>query len=202
MKTLVAIVAVALAGGSYVALSQEGQQPPGQRDQGERYGAEKQQHQTQGIQVWKPSQAEWKQADKMPQGVMKAKVHEGKNGAVYLMKFPAGTKVPAQVCQTNKVIHVHHGRLEFGQGQAGAGQERGLDQDKNRQTQPGQQDRGFSQGGQGQSASDGDIVKISQGTTFWFTASSETLAVVATDGPMKSDASGQSESPEEENKVK
>lgn len=189
MKTLVAIAALALAGGSYVALSQEGQRQP----QEERYGAEKQQ-QTQGIQVWKPSQAEWKQADKMPQGVMKAKVHEGKNGAsVYLMKFPAGAKIPMQTAQANKVIHVHHGRLEFGQGQTGAGQ------DPNKQAQPGQQDRGY---GQGQSASDGDIVKISSGTSFWFTASSETLAVVATDGPMKSDARGQAESPEEENKVK
>ena len=166
----------ALACGAWAAQ----QEDKGQRGKGQKEG--------QGIVVMKPSQAEWKQADKMPQGVMKALVCESKGGgAIYLVKFPAGTKVPAHTTAAEKVIHVHSGSLEVGQGPASAQPGKGQDQ-------PGQV------AGQTQTASDGDIIKISANTSYWLHAKGETLALVAMDA--KSDASGQRSSEESENKVK
>lgn len=180
MKTLVAVIAVvALAAGSY-AVQQEDR--PGKKHQD-----------AQGIQVFKASQAEWKQADKMPQGVMKALVCESKSGgSVWLMKFPAGTRVPAHMAPIDKVIHVHEGSLEIGQGAAAGQPGRGA------QDQPGR--GGEGQSGQGQTVSAGDIVKISANTSYWLQAKTETLALVAMDA--KGDASGQRSSEDPENKVK
>ncbi|HEX7898350.1 MAG TPA: hypothetical protein VF950_11365 [Planctomycetota bacterium] len=176
MKAFVIVVTVcALACGAWATQ----QEDKGQRGKGQKEG--------QGIVVMKPSQAEWKQADKMPQGVMKALVCESKGGgAIYLVKFPAGTKVPAHTTAADKVIHVHSGSLEISQSSAAG---RGQDQ-------PGRAEAP----GQGQTASDGDIIKISANTTYSLTAKSETLALVAMDS--KSDASGQRSSEESENKVK
>ena len=121
----------------------------------------------------KPSQAEWKQAEKMPQGVMKALVCESKTGgSISFVKFPAGTKVPAHTTAVDKVIHVHSGALEISQGAGAAGQ----------------------------LASEGDVIKISANTTYSIVAKSETLVLVAMDA--KSDASGQRSSEDPENKVK
>jgi len=155
--------------------------------------------QGQGITVMKPSQAEWKQAEKMPQGVMKALVCESKNGgSIFLVKFPAGTKVPAHTTAGEKVIHVHSGSLEIAQssasGQPGRGQQ---DQPGRGQDQPG---RGEGLGGQSQTASEGDIVKISANTTYTLHAKTETMALVAMES--KTEASGQRSSEDPENKVK
>lgn len=190
MKTLVAVIAVvALAAGSY-AVQQE-----------DRPGAQKHQDQQQGIKVFKASQAEWKQADKMPQGVMKAQVSESKTGgSIWLVKFPAGTRVPAQMAQGDKVIHVHQGSLEIGQGAASGQPGRGAqDQPGGRgQEQPGR--GGEGQLGQAQTVSAGDVVKISANSSYWLQAKTETLALVIMDS--KGDASGQGPSEDPENKVK
>lgn len=203
MKTLVVVVGmVALACGAF-AVKQEGQgeRPGKQEGQGERPGKQEGKFE-QGIKVMKADQAEWKAAEGMPPGVMASKVAEGKNGAcVYLMKFPAGTRV-SHTASANKVIHVHHGKLEFSQG--GAGHRQGQGQGQQQQPGQGQPREAYGQGqqGQAQTASDGDLVKISAQTSYSFTASSETLAVVMSDAPMKGDASGQKESEELENKVR
>lgn len=168
MKTLAVVVAVVALSCAAFATQQDKERS------GKKEGQEQQ------IQVMKPSQAEWKQADKMPQGVMKSLVCESKGGgAIYLMKFPAGTKVPAHMAQGQKVIHVHHGQLEVGQGPAVAGQDKG------------EKKGGLEgQGAQGQSATDGDIIKIAANTSYWLHAKSETLAIVAME---KTEASGRAE---------
>jgi quercetin dioxygenase-like cupin family protein len=182
MKALVVVASlVALACGALAV-----------QDKDQERGANGKKQEGQGITVMKPSQAEWKQAEKMPQGVMKALVCESKSGgAIFLMKFPAGTKLPAHTSAGEKVIHVHSGSLEISQG-AASGQPGRAQQD-----QPG---RGEGLSGQAQMASAGDIIKISPNTTYSLTAKSETLALVAMES--KGEASGQRSSDEPENKVK
>lgn len=185
MKALVVVASlVALAFGSVMV-----------QEKDQERGANGKKQQGMGIEIMKPSQAEWKQAEKMPAGVMKALVCESKSGGqIFLVKFPAGTKVPAHTTAGEKVIHVHSGSLEISQGAAPG---RGLDQPGRGQDQPG---RGEGLGGQAQTASAGDIIKISANTTYSITAKGETLALVAMDS--KGDASGQRSSEDPENKVK
>ena len=110
-----------------------------------------------GVQVLQPAQADWKQAEKMPQGVLMYKVAECKcGGCVAMVKIPAGTKVPAHLAEVDKVLHVHEGKIEIGEAE-----------------------------GKGQSVSSGGVVKISAGTSHWLTASSDTLILVAKDGCKK-----------------
>jgi quercetin dioxygenase-like cupin family protein len=142
------------------------------QDKDQDRGANGKKQEGMGITVLKASQAEWKQAEKMPQGVMKALVCEGKNGGqIFLVKFPAGTKVPAHMSTGEKVIHVHSGSLDVGQAPATAG--RGQDQ-------PGRGE-GQGLGAQGQTAAAGDIIKIPANTSYWISAKSETMALVATE---------------------
>ena len=123
----------------------------------EKQGGKKQQE-GKGVMVLHPTQADWKQAEKMPQGVMMYKAAECKcGGAVMMLKIPAGTKVPPHMTEVDKVIHVHEGKIEIGE--AGQAIE-----------------------GRGQSVTSGGLVKISAGSSFWMIASEDTLILAAKDG--------------------
>ena len=124
----------------------------------EKQGGKKQQQEGKGVTVLHPTQADWKQAEKMPQGVMMYKVAECKcGGAVVMLKIPAGTKVPAHAAEVDKVLHVHEGKIEIGEsGQAAEGR--------------------------GQAVSAGGLVKISAGASHWLNVSEDALILVAKDG--------------------